>query len=175
MTDKARLVLLPCPFCGADVTVGCTRKARGVLPATYQVECDCGAVAGPHYTTEDAAAKIWNRRAAAPSLPEPDTAVNAELVDRIIKAVTADQIERYGIVLPDVREVLDDMPRLVNDFAQLRALADQARDFLLCNQALNACKRQLELQQRIGRDECCLNAIQRCIDDVQKLLKDDDK
>lgn len=51
--------LLPCPFCGFDVTMG----HEGAKIIYWQVECDeCGAIAGSGYTTEQAAAKNWNRR-----------------------------------------------------------------------------------------------------------------
>ena len=54
--------LLPCPFCGADVTMGKNREGAKII--YFQVECDeCGAIAGSGYTTEPAAAKNWNRRA----------------------------------------------------------------------------------------------------------------
>ena len=56
--------LLPCPFCGADVTMGKNREGAKII--YFQVECDeCGAIAGSGYTTEPAAAKNWNRRANA--------------------------------------------------------------------------------------------------------------
>ena len=54
--------LLPCPFCGAEVTMGRNRGGSKII--YFQVECDeCGAIAGSGYTTESAAAKNWNRRA----------------------------------------------------------------------------------------------------------------
>ena len=56
--------LLPCPFCGAEVTMGRNRGGSKII--YFQVECDeCGAIAGSGYTTESAAAKNWNRRANA--------------------------------------------------------------------------------------------------------------
>ena len=56
--------LLPCPFCGAAVTMGKNREGAKIV--YFQVECDeCGAIAGSGYTTEPAAAKNWNRRANA--------------------------------------------------------------------------------------------------------------
>ena len=60
--------LLPCPFCGADVTMGKNREGAKII--YFQVECDeCGAIAGSGYTTEPAAAKNWNRRANAEHQP----------------------------------------------------------------------------------------------------------
>lgn len=162
---KARLVLLPCPFCGEEPEL---EDARTI----WVVRCACGAcVLGERAPEPESdlpdeywecfrqtAITAWNRRAAAIPLPEPDTAGsreafeeafeanwddpsmerevsiwdmawqaaesrmlarNAELADRIIKAVTADQIDRYGIVLPDVREVLESIPRLVNTFHRI--------------------------------------------------------
>ena len=54
--------LLPCPFCGADVTMGKNREGAKII--YFQVECyECGAIAGSGYTAEPAAAKNWNRRA----------------------------------------------------------------------------------------------------------------
>ena len=55
--------LLPCPFCGDAVTM--SKNRQGATLIYWQVECDCGAIAGSAYTTEDAATKNWNRRAAA--------------------------------------------------------------------------------------------------------------
>jgi Lar family restriction alleviation protein len=60
--------LLPCPFCGEQVTMGASPQSARI--EYFQVECECGAIAGSAYTTEQAAAKNWNRRA------------NAELRDR---------------------------------------------------------------------------------------------
>lgn len=48
--------LLPCPFCGAEVSVGKSREGARIV--YFQVECDCGAIAGSAYTTEEAAIKI---------------------------------------------------------------------------------------------------------------------
>ena len=58
---NAGLGLLPCPFCGASVTMGKNRERATII--YFQVECDCGAISGCAYTTEEPAAKDWNRRA----------------------------------------------------------------------------------------------------------------
>jgi len=39
--------------------MGCGTERR----TYYQVECDCGAIAGCAHTTKEAAARDWNRRA----------------------------------------------------------------------------------------------------------------
>ena len=62
--------LLPCPFCGAEVTMGSNRGGSKII--YFQVECDeCGAIAGSGYTTESVAAKNWNRRANAQVQAQP--------------------------------------------------------------------------------------------------------
>ena len=47
--------LLPCPFCGTKVTLGESH-------VFYQVECECGAVAGCEYLERVDAVTNWNRR-----------------------------------------------------------------------------------------------------------------
>lgn len=54
MTDN----LMPCPFCGEEVKMGVNHEQF----VWYQVECECGAIAGSGRTTREAAEKDWNRR-----------------------------------------------------------------------------------------------------------------
>ena len=52
---------LPCPFCGSPVTVDKVGEYKD--KPFWQVECDCGAIAGSAYTEKEEAVKNWNRRA----------------------------------------------------------------------------------------------------------------
>ena len=52
--------LKPCPFCGNKVTLG--GSPEYYTQVFYQVECECGAVAGCAYIERGDAVSNWNRR-----------------------------------------------------------------------------------------------------------------
>ncbi len=57
--------LLPCPFCGRDVTIKkrCVKDCRcEITKRFYRVACSCGAGTHKEYKTEKAVEVIWNRR-----------------------------------------------------------------------------------------------------------------
>ena len=58
--ERSVMPLLPCPFCGDIPEMNTNRENAKII--YFQVECDCGAIAGSAYTTESAAVKNWNRR-----------------------------------------------------------------------------------------------------------------
>jgi Lar family restriction alleviation protein len=57
--------LLPCPFCGSAVSMSRDRLGNDEQTECYQVECDCGAVAGAWRTRKQDAISDWNRRSPA--------------------------------------------------------------------------------------------------------------
>lgn len=57
--------LLPCPFCGREVTIKkrCVKDWRGeITKRFYRVACSCGAGTHKEYKTEKAVENVWNRR-----------------------------------------------------------------------------------------------------------------